>query len=550
MALNIRLGLLLFFCVFLCFSPALKGDFLNWDDNTHLLENAATKGFSVEHLHMAFTQTIGRVYIPLTTLSFTVERSLFGDNPFVFHFDNVLLHAFNSCLVMALACRLGLNVPVAFFAALLFALHPMKVESVAWITERKDLLCAFFYFLSILFFDRYLKKQQGKILAISVGCGVLAILAKPMAISLPLVLGVWMWFQKTTTLSFPNVFIGNPDKVNKGALCLLPFFAYTLIIGWVTYHLHIRNPIEDVGHAVLVWLWCLAFYLQKFILPLHLNPLYEIPKPIGLTLPYLAAIVTVVVTILIFFKARSRWLIFAIAFYVCAIFFLLRFDTRADIHPVADRFLYIPGVGLFLGVSQWLYARWPKVFLKGALCVCLCFGAQSFYLSGQWQNSLNFWNYVLACNPQQMLAYNNRAALEYNKGQYEQAVADTTKVLRFVESRRLDPHVDMLQVKVTGPDGKEMMVNKIWHLDEGDIHFERSASYLQLKRWRDVIDDLNVTIAMYPAYASAYYRRGFSYTQLGDFIKAKQDFQYALMLDPNLIGAQQGLDYLSTHQSP
>ncbi len=124
--------------------PSLDNSFVNWDDDVHLLNNLSVRSLSFDNLKAIFTEKVNGTYIPLTTLSFAIEYHFFGYDPFVYHLTNLVLHLLVICLVYFFALRLGLSLIGAGISALIFGLHPMHVESVAWVTERKDVLYAFF----------------------------------------------------------------------------------------------------------------------------------------------------------------------------------------------------------------------------------------------------------------------------------------------------------------------------------------------------------------------------------------------------------------------
>jgi len=131
--------------VFFAFLPALKNGFVFWDDDTHLYQNVAVHTLDAEHIGKIFTNKVNEIYIPLTSLSFAVERHFFGRGPFVYHLINLLLHLAIVAFIFWLGLRLGLSALGSGAAALLFGIHPLHVESVAWVTERKDVLYSFFY---------------------------------------------------------------------------------------------------------------------------------------------------------------------------------------------------------------------------------------------------------------------------------------------------------------------------------------------------------------------------------------------------------------------
>src|SRR3990167_5459304 len=136
---------LILLLTFMVFYPVVDFDFTNWDDPVHLTQNFDTRAVDLQHIKNIFTHSVLKIYIPLTTLSFAIEHQFFGYEPFIYHLDNLLLHLGSIALVFFLGFQLGLNTFAVVVAAFLFAVHPIHVESIAWVTERKDMLYAFFY---------------------------------------------------------------------------------------------------------------------------------------------------------------------------------------------------------------------------------------------------------------------------------------------------------------------------------------------------------------------------------------------------------------------
>ena len=189
---------------FLVFSPALKGEFLVWDDDNHVVDNAHVRSLAADNIMAIFSSRVNNTYIPLTTLVFAVEYHFFKLNPFIFHFTNIILHLGVCSLVFWLALRLRLTSIGAAMATLIFAIHPMHVESVAWITELKDVLYAIFYLGALHVYLSYIRfpftgngskqKPAVRFYAWTILFGILSILAKPMAVSLPFILLLMDWF--------------------------------------------------------------------------------------------------------------------------------------------------------------------------------------------------------------------------------------------------------------------------------------------------------------------------------------------------------------------
>src|SRR3989338_6618178 len=186
--------------VIFAYSPSLRNQFVNWDDDAHFLANPFVQSFNLQEI---FTTTVNGIYIPLTSLSFALEYHFFKAAPFIYHLDNLLLHLAVTVMVFLFCLRGGSSLPAAGEAALIFGPHPVHVESVAWVTERKDVLYALFYMAALLSYTRHIQLLQDKTgrkkrwpFIATVIFGFLSVLAKPMALSLPFILFLLDWFSR------------------------------------------------------------------------------------------------------------------------------------------------------------------------------------------------------------------------------------------------------------------------------------------------------------------------------------------------------------------
>jgi len=250
--------------VFFSYVPTLDNDFVLWDDDMHLLENISVRVLDFEHVGDIFKSTVNKIYIPLTTLSFAIEYHFFEYDPFVYHLDNLLLHLGVVAFIFWLGLRLGLPIAGSGIAALLFGIHPMHVESVAWVTERKDALYSFFYMAALLSYCRYLDftkstpsfqiRKSYRLLVLSAVFGILSILAKPMALSLPLILLLFDWFHRR--------------KITGAAIFeKVPVTVAIAGITWISYVGHARIPGKNIVEGLLIWPWTFVFYLRQFLFP-------------------------------------------------------------------------------------------------------------------------------------------------------------------------------------------------------------------------------------------------------------------------------------------
>ncbi len=490
--------------VFLTFYPSLFHGFSNLDDPAHLLDNPLVRSLSWFHIKATFTGTVQKTYIPLTVLSYALEHQWFAFNAFIYHLDNVVLHVVVSAFVLLLGLNLGFSLRASLFGALLFGVHPMHVESVVWVTERKDVLYAFFYLAALWSYGKYLNRRGIKFYFLSLFLGMLSILAKPMALSLPLILLLLDWFYQRK-MSLNCLF----DK--------LPFFIIVVPITWITYSLHSRVPWDNLHDAALIWVWSLAFYLKQFFVPVVLVPLYQLPMPIQLSQPqYFLALAILVGTAFLLYRFRhNRQVIFAAAYFFLSIFFLLRFDLH-DQNIVADRFMYLPSLGICLGLgalgdfglnrARMQGQDYLRVFWGITIAVFLLLVGKTIAQINIWKNPLTFWNHVVRYSPMKSLSYNNRGFYLESLGRTSEALADYNMAI------------------LIRPDHDEAYNNR------GNVYSKR-------KDYQRAIADYTEAIKINPQYANAYNNRGINYQNLGLWDLALQDHNRAIELDPLSAGA-------------
>ncbi|MBI5149493.1 MAG: tetratricopeptide repeat protein [Candidatus Omnitrophica bacterium] len=518
---------------FISFLPVLKGDFVLWDDDQHVLDNVHIRGLDLEHVQDMFTSTVNKIYIPLTSLSFALEYHFVGYKPFLYHLDNVLLHLAAVVLVFFLARRLGLAPLGAGVAALLFGIHPMRVESVAWVTERKDVLYAVFYLAAMTAYLRYLDGRKYFWLFLTTALGTLSMLAKPMALSLPLVLVLMDWFK------------GRPLKP-PALLEKLPLAVLTAGIVWVTYSAHARIPGESVARSVLIWPWTFTFYLRQFVFPVFSVPVFRIPQPVSLANPeYLLSLLVflAVVAAVIQFR-RNRWFIFAVLFYFLSIFFLLRFDEIKDSTIVADRFMYLPGLGFswWLGLgAQRLWARGAAkkagraALVCGLVIVAGLFSWKTFRQCGVWRDSMILWEHELKYFPDEPIALNNIATALEGKEEYQEA----EKEYRAVMKMGLENVKKGLSPKAVGSLRRiEYLIGLYKRAIRSNPNFENAPFnlgnvYTHIGRFPEAVEAYKETLMINPKFKGAHAGIGDVYVQMGDARGAVAAYTRAIDLNPD-----------------
>lgn len=519
----------LFSITFLAFLPALNNQFVNWDDYTLILENPRVQSLSLSNIIHIFQTMEVRTYIPLTILSFAIEHQFFQYHSFIYHLDNVLLHLIVVGLIFKFALKLGLNVQAAFLAGLLFGVHPMHVESVAWVSERKDVLYSLFYLAALYAYWTYLETRRGKSYFLSVLFTLLSILAKPMAYSLPVVLLFcdWLYGRKFSGKMFL-------DKV--------PHFLIVLTISLFTFTSNATTINYRPGEVLLIWIWNFCFYLHKFFLPLDLNPIYALPEPISLfNFSYALALVTLSVLLWALWRYRNnRWLIIAVFLYAVPISFIVirsawDFGNRT---VAADRFMYLPSLGIcllfgFLADHFLRKTKQPGVAAVAGLFLLLILKTTA--QSDVWQDGLSLWNTVLKNNPKLINAYLGRAVAYGKQGNLELAMADYTKAIA-VDPANADGYL-FRGIAYEDQENWPMAIadyQKAIELNpkKTDVYFYLAQIYDTLGEDDQAFANYTKVIEIDPQYAKAYNNRGYIYLLRGQYDLALPDFETALKIDP------------------
>ncbi len=560
------LGLLLILII-VSFRPVLSAEFLDWDDSVHLTANPLTESLAPANLIKIFSTPVNGTYIPLTILTFALERQFFGLQPEIFHGINLLLHLLVTLSVFILGERLGLTRLASFLAAVIFGLHPLHVESVAWITARKDMLYSLFFIWSLIHYWHYLQTQQFARWTISLGLGVLAILAKPMALSLPLMLFVLDALKKR-----PRSVRVLTDK--------LPFALIIFSLAAITYADNARMLQLTWPKSFLLWIWSFSFYLDKFTWPFPLSPFYLAPQPFTFQNPaYQKSILIALFFILACIRGRkNNWFMLGALTYVLCTFYLWRMDYR-DISVVADRFMYLPSLGFCFWVGhliedydrQWITRKlWRRIWLCGWTLVFLTLPLLTYQQSQIWKSdatllartlqifpnhylaltnqgvlyhragqeslALKSYNRALAAKPDSFLALLNRGNFWRDQKQWQRAESDYSQALQ------IDPqHPQNYQLFMDrGTVRRRLGLTQAAQSDYTDsirlkpdyfgTFVNRGNLFLELEDWRRAIADFTQAIKLAPLDPRAYWGRALAYEKLGEIELARQDEKIATTL--------------------
>ena len=507
---------------FLVYLPSLGNDFTNWDDQFYVTENPllAHPGFGA-----LLTTPLAWNYHPLTMWSLALNYRLSGLHPGSYHWLNLLLHLANTALVFVLVLllsegRLWASVATSLF----FGIHPMHVESVAWIAERKDVLYTLFYLIGLIAYVRYVDRKRILGLGASWVAMFLSVAAKPAAVVFPVTLLAIDWFRRRK--------ITAPVLLEK-----LPFFAISIAGGLLTLRAqHLAGAVAlqwSPVRKVLFACYGTAMYVVKLFLPFRLSAIYPYPtvegQPLGPEYYVAAAAVVILLPLVVYACRRLRPVLFGVAFFFINIVLVLQIVTVGQA-VMAERYTYVPYIGLLFALTWWLderpgaiTARHPvRTVLAGALVILLpvCL-AQTWTRCAVWKNPLTLWNDTIAKYPGRIVdAYNNRGNYLYRvAGRPQDALADFNQALA-LNSR----------------------VPKVW--------FNKGTVLAQLGQGDSAYACLERAIELKPDYAEAISNRGALKLQRGDATGAVSDLSRALAIDPQLRDAyaNRALAYFSQHQ--
>ncbi len=421
------------------FGQTLRHEFVNFDDNRYVYENPDVPlGLSRAGTARAFTQRYVGIWLPLTMLSYQLDHELSGMNPSAFHRTNVLLHgAVVLALFLVLRSMTGSLWRSAFVAAL-FAIHPLRAESVAWISERKDLLSGLFFMLTLGAYAHHARVERsqermavGRYLLV-VLLFALGLLSKPMLVTLPFVL---------LLLDFWPLARVEPVGARKLLLEKAPLFLLSAIFCAVAVWTQ-RDTVTT--NADVTFLWRLgnaavsyAVYIKQMIVPLRLSMLYPHPGT-GLPLWQVSASLLLLTTIsltTIFFWRKRPYLMVGWLWYLGMLIPVIGIK-QVGIHAHADRYTYLPQIGLYIliawGATE-LSARWRNhriILTATAIAVLTGLGVTAWVQTSHWQNGEALWSHTLAHTQDNRIAnYNLAKALERH-GKIEMAIEQYRRALR------------------------------------------------------------------------------------------------------------------------
>ncbi len=529
---------------FIAFYPSLRNGFTNWDDPGYVLEAYSIRDLSAKGLANIFTSYVEGNYHPLTMLSYAVEYHFVQLNPAVYHATNLLLHLINTALVFWLVHLLTGRAGTAVIASALFGIHPLHVESVAWISERKDVLFSLFFLGALISYVLSVKIQRRRILCLGISLilYLLSILAKGMAVTLPLL------------FLLVDYYLGRPFTAKTFAE-KIPFFLLSVAFGIVAIMAQrSKGAIQDIAlfpfyERVLFAFYGAGAYVYKLFLPLPLSAFYPYP-PTGLTaLPlifYVAPVLVTLAALAVWRSARvTKDVLFGTLFFAVTVALVLQLLPVGSA-IIADRYAYLPSIGIFFLIGQ-AYSYVGRDLsgrsrqMKGLFTLFLGgFGLWLGYLTWTrcevWKDNVTLWTDVISKYPMVPVAYNNRALTYKGEGNYELAMADYNRALQV---KPTDTEALSNRGNIYFATGRYDLaladMNKALEIDPGlPVTLNaRGAVYFNQARYDAALADMDKAIGLKPDFPEAYMNRGNVYSVKKEFASAIRDYDRCLGFDPN-----------------
>lgn len=520
---------------YIAFSPSLKDGFTNWDDNVYVAENPLINSVSAVNIKKIFSteSIVSNNYHPLTILSLAIDYKLSAYNPKTFHFTNLLFHLFNTALVFWFIYLLSeRKVMVAGIVAFFFGVHPLHVESVTWISERKDVLYTFFFMASLIVYYKYIQenaKQKWLLYVTILLMFVLSVLSKAMAVVLPLVFllvdyytkrkfNKLVWFEKVPFLALAVVFGLLATKVQQGAIANIE-----------TFTLFQRFAFASYGFVM---------YICKLFVPVNLSCFYPYPNLINDHLPiqfYILPFVALLIMVGVFYSLRKTKIIgFGVLFYSITIVLVLQFISVGQV-IMADRYAYVPYIGLVFPIAMgfdWLQSQTSekfKLYKMLASIAVLIAAIASLYLTYErtnvWKNSDTLWTDAISKYPVSE-PFRNRGSYLVNKVAYDKG---EKKVADNEYDRALEDF--NISIKMNSKNAK--------------VFINRANIYGLKQQFDKALQDYSSAIALDNKDAQTFFNRGITYSIMKRFDEAEKDYSTALLLQPSLTVAKENRAYVN-----
>lgn len=543
---------------FVSFYPSLKCQFTNWDDNVYIEENNLIKSLSLKNIKNIFSPSnpVSLNYHPLTILSLAIDYHYSKLDAVLYHKTNLLLHLMNVLLVFFFIYQLSGNLPdsllrretnnagkleVAVIVALLFGIHPMRVESVTWIAERKDVLYTFFFLSALLSYLKYTQTGKWTHYALTLVLFICSVLSKAVAVVLPVVLLLIDLYQGR--------------KINlKSLLPKLPFFAFSLILGFIAYSIQSKESIAAFNTFTIfqrIMFACYGFimYIVKLFLPVNLSAYYPYPFTdasgnVPVYFMIMPFIVLIIASGVAWSLKKTKIIAFGFAFYFITAALVLQFISVGQV-IMADRYSYVPYLGLFFIIGEgYRYVKskndrrwklWNKVFFAVLAGSAALFSYLTYERTKVWQNSETLWTDVISKYPYVETAYENRGNYYAHLNKLDDALKDYETLLKMkTKNQKIYSNLGNIYGLRKEFDKSLNAYSQAiaMQADNPEAHLNRAITYSMMRKYPEAFADYEIAMKKLPDNIIALKNRSYTYLASGEFEKSLIDYDKLLSLYP------------------
>lgn len=551
---------LLAFAVWAIYGQTRHHDFVNYDDDTYVYKNAVvTNGFSLAGVNWAFSHTVSANWHPLTVMSHMLDCQLWGLNPAGHHLINVLLHAVTA-MVFFLVFRsmTGLFWPAAF-VAVVFAIHPLRVESVAWVAERKDVLSGLFFMLTLWVYVRYARQSktspyclESKVwYGLALGFFALGLMSKPMLVTLPFILLLLDYWPLERFGQWRRLVL------EKIPFLLLTVAAVTATLLAQKFAIESAQPIGfpwRIGNALVSY----VAYIGQMFYPVGLAPFY--PHP-GNQLPIwqiaLSLLTVIGISAGVLVMARQQpCLVLGWLWYLGMLVPVIGLVQVGD-QARADRYTYLPQIGLYImiacGGSAWCGQRpWRRrILASGSVLILAGLLALAHTQTTYWKNSTTLWTHTLACTSGNYLAHYNLGVVLTTQRKTEEAISQYEQALQF-KPDYADAHINLANALADLGKSDEAIQHYERALqltpNAANVHNDLGTALADEGRFDEAIQQYEQALRLKPDYANAHFNLGIDFAAQGKLDEAISHYEQALRLKPEYAEAHCNLGNVLVRQ--
>jgi tetratricopeptide (TPR) repeat protein len=525
------------------FGRIAGNDFINYDDNEYITENSNIKsGINAENIKWAFSVFVSKNWHPLTLISHMLDWSFFGANASGHHLVSLLLHIGAVIFLFLFLYKTTNNIWPSAFAAAIFALHPLRVESVAWIAERKDVLSMFFGIACLWAYAFYVELPKLSRYLLCLILFALALMSKPMLVTLPFILMLldyWPLNRWGKALFAPME--SRHQLTSRLVWEKVPFILLTIVFSILTFWAQNKGnavtSIDRLHFSVRLDNAIVSYmaYLEKIFWPVNLAVFYPYETSFSLWKVLISGIIILLITLAVLYYIKKLPFLFVGWFWYLGTLIPVIGLVQVGSQAMADRHTYLPSIGIAVGLA-WVIPfmikkeeMHKKVLFPAACAAIILLAVLTWNQCGYWKNSIKLWSHALRVTKDNYLAHNNRGAAYATLDHYRLAILD------YNEAIRLKPdYADALNNRGTAYANLNQYMMAIADLDKG-IHLNpdavaaynnRGTAYAKLGKYQSAILDYNKSIIL-KDYAYAYNNRGLAYIGLHDTSLGCRDLQKA-----------------------